>query len=71
MMWRNPLEPRNDLNKDDESDPFGRAAPKAQPGSELANLGDASKLSRPVGEKGKNDRRAVAQVETMLGRTGA
>ena len=70
-MWRNPLEPRNDLNKDDESDPFGRVAPKAQPESELANLGDASKPSRPVGEKGKNDRRDVAKVETMLGRTGA
>ena len=67
----NPLELRDDLKKDEDRDPFGRVPPKPKPEPELTNLGDASKLSRPVGEQGKNDRRDVAKVETMLGRTGA
>jgi peptidoglycan hydrolase-like protein with peptidoglycan-binding domain len=56
---------------EDDRDPFGRVPPKPKPEPELTNLGDASKLSSPVGEQGKNDRRDVAKVETMLGRTGA
>lgn len=67
----NPLELRDDLKRDEDRDPFGRVPPKQKPEPELTNLGDASKLSRPVGEQGKNDRRDVAKVETMLGRTGA
>jgi len=70
----NPLELRDDLKvkrTDDERDPFGRIRPEAKPETELSNLGDASKLNRPVGEQGKNDRRDVAKVETMLGRSGA
>ncbi|WNK00135.1 peptidoglycan-binding domain-containing protein [Thalassospiraceae bacterium LMO-JJ14] len=67
----NPLELRDDLKKNEDRDPFGRVPPKPKPEPELTNLGDASKLSRPVGEQGKNDRRDVAKVETMLGRSGA
>jgi|GEM_PF-2228416 len=70
----NPLELRDDLKAkrtDDERDPFGRIRPEEKPEPAVTNLGDASKLNRPVGEQGKNDRRDVAKVETMLGRTGA
>ena len=73
-MWNNPLELRDEQKPKpdtDERDPFGRVPPQPAPEPEISNLGDTSKLSRPVGEQGRNDRRDVAKVETMLGRTGS
>ncbi|MBO6518706.1 MAG: peptidoglycan-binding protein [Rhodospirillales bacterium] len=66
-----PFGPRDGRKRNEGRDPFGRVPPKPMPEPEISNLGDASKLARPVGEQGRNDRRDVAKVETMLGRAGS
>ena len=66
----NPLAPLDD-DEQNARDPFGRVMPKAEPDHVISNLGNPAALDQPVGEQGRNDRRDVARVETMLGRTGA
>ena len=53
------------------SDPFGRglAKPKSDPG--ISNLGNLFRISNSIGIEGRNNRRDVAKVETLLGRLGA
>ena len=70
---RNPLELRDDLKHDeddDEKDPFGRIMPKPAPDPEIEDLREPHKLSAPVGEQGRNNRRDVAKTEKLLGHTG-
>lgn len=74
-MWRNPLEERDDLKSkptlEQQNDPFGRVQPEPAPDKEIADLSEPAKLGNSVGEQGKNERRDVAKVETMLGKTGS
>ena len=58
--------------RDTLSDPFGRvpSGRKKKPEPELSNLGDPFKLAKPVGLDGANDRKDVAKVETLLGKSG-
>ncbi len=52
-------------------DPFGRLMPSEQPDMEIADIKDPTALSGPVGAFGKNKRRDVAKVETILADVGA
>ena len=54
----------------DLPDPFGRVMPAPRPEPELMDLGDLSQIQAPVGLEGRNDRRDVAKVESLLGRAG-
>lgn len=60
------------LDDDEQNtrDPFGRVMPKAEPDHGISNLGNPAVLEQPVGEQGKNVRRDVAKIETMLGQAG-
>ncbi|MEX0693624.1 MAG: peptidoglycan-binding domain-containing protein [Rhodospirillales bacterium] len=66
----NPLAPIDD-DEQHKRDPFGRVMPKADSDPEISSLGNPAELGQPVGERGRNARKDVARVETMLGRTGA
>ena len=54
----------------DLPDPFGRVKARPGPEPELMDLGDLFEIQAAVGMEGRNDRRDVAKVESLLGRLG-
>ncbi len=52
------------------SDPFGRVLAEPKPDPEISNLRNLFRISQSVGMEGRNNRRDVAKVETLLGRLG-
>ena len=52
-------------------DPFGRVLAEPKPDPEIMDFRNPFRLRHAVGMEGLNDRRDVAKVENLLGRTGA
>ena len=55
--------------KSDIPDPFGRVLAEPEPESEITNFKNPFRLRQSVGMEGRSDRRDVAKVENLLGRT--
>ena len=52
------------------ADPFGRVLAEPKPDPEISNLRNLFRISQSVGMEGRNKRRDVAKVESLLGRLG-